>query len=148
MSFLGDMINKLTHQNQESSQGQQGGYNAGQQRQQFQPQQPGFPQVQPPWIARWDNNRGTWFYFNEQTGEQSLQHPSTRGYAGTQGYGGNNQTYQGVQQQQQQQPYQGEPRKHGYGGIAMGAAAGVVGGAALMYGAHEIRMQSNSFLAL
>ena len=131
--FISEMIGQFTHSGHGGGGGgdggqQQGGYGGNQQYQQSGP-----PQVPPPWVARWDNNRGCWYYVNEQTGEQSLEHPGNRGYGG---YPQQQQQYQGQQGYNQPPPTE----KHGHGNMALGAAAGLVGGAALMYEGDKIRM--------
>ena len=129
--FISEMIGQFTHSGHGGGGGdgqQQGGYGGNQQYQQSGP-----PQLLLPWVARWDNNRGCWIYINQQTGEETLEHPGSRGYGG---YPQQQQQYQGQQGYGQQQP----PEKHGHGNMALGAAAGLVGGAALMYEGEKIRM--------
>lgn len=33
------------------------------------------PHVQPPWVAHWDGEAGSWIFINEATGERTFQKP-------------------------------------------------------------------------
>lgn len=33
------------------------------------------PYVQPPWVAHWDGEAGSWIFINEATGERTFQKP-------------------------------------------------------------------------
>lgn len=33
------------------------------------------PYVQPPWVARWDGEAGSWIFINEATGERTWEKP-------------------------------------------------------------------------
>jgi hypothetical protein len=127
--------------------GQQQGY-GGQQQQGYGGQQQqgygsgqGTPQVPPPWRAVWDDRENRWLFINEQNGERTFQHPGQAGQAG--GYGGgygssyNQGPQYGGYEQQQQQPQQKKNHNVAYG--AMGAAAGLAGGALLMHEGHEVK---------
>ncbi|KAH0240759.1 hypothetical protein KCU71_g24087, partial [Aureobasidium melanogenum] len=160
------LINEFTHQGQSGSGGQQGGYNQGGyggnnynqpqggyggpqqgyggQQQGYGGQQgygagQGTPQVPPPWRAVWDDRENRWLFINEQNGERTFEHPGrTGGYGG--GYGSS--YNQGPPQGQyggygQQQPQQKKNHNLAYG--AMGAAAGLAGGALLMHEGHEVK---------
>ncbi|KAG9997913.1 hypothetical protein KCU78_g16706, partial [Aureobasidium melanogenum] len=166
MGLLGNLINEFTHQGQSGSGGQQGGYNQGGyggnnynqpqggyggpqqgyggQQQGYGGQQgygagQGTPQVPPPWRAVWDDRENRWLFINEQNGERTFEHPGrTGGYGG--GYGSS--YNQGPPQSQyggyaQQQPQQKKNHNLAYG--AMGAAAGLAGGALLMHEGHEVK---------
>lgn len=166
MGLLGNLINEFTHQGQSGSGGQQGGYNQGGyggnnynqpqggyggpqqgyggQQQGYGGQQgygagQGTPQVPPPWRAVWDDRENRWLFINEQNGERTFEHPGrTGGYGG--GYGSS--YNQGPSQGQyggyeQQQPQQKKNHNLAYG--AMGAAAGLAGGALLMHEGHEVK---------
>lgn len=138
MGFLGDLIeqaveSKIGGGSHSSGQASYGGgqpsyssYGQGQQP----------PQVYPPWVARWDEREGRWFFVNEQTGQRTWEHPGSQGgYGG--GYGG--QSY-GGEYRGEQQYYQEAPKKdHSMAYGAAGVAAGVVGGALLAHEGHEIR---------
>jgi len=166
MSFLGNIINEFTHSNsgqhhqqqqqqQQQSGGYGGGYESGQNYGQnySNPQQGGPPQVHPPWRAVWDDRDNRWLYINEQNGERTFEHPGHGNYNNNYGsnnnynnYNNNNSGYPPPQQQQQQQFYPEEEhraeKKHGGHGLAygaMGAAAGLAGGALLMHEGEEVR---------
>lgn len=122
---------------QQSYGGQQQGYNSGPQ---------GTPQVPPPWRAVWEDREGRWLFINDSNGERTFEHPGrTGGYGG--GYGSSynqgppqNQYGGGAAYQQQQQQPQHEKKGHSgmaYG--ALGAAAGLAGGALLMHEGHEVK---------
>ncbi|KAI5248994.1 hypothetical protein E4T43_01097 [Aureobasidium subglaciale] len=116
---------------QQNHGGQKQGYGAGQ----------GTPQVPPPWRAVWDDRDNRWLFINEQNGERTFEHPGrTGGYGG--GYGssynqGPPQGQYGGYEQQQQQPPKKSHNGLAYG--AMGAAAGLAGGALLMHEGHEVK---------
>lgn len=104
----------------------------------------GAPQVPPPWIAEWDARENRWFFVNRETGERTHHHPEERSRAG--GYGGGNygggygggygQGYGG----QNQGGYGPPPEKkdHHNRNMALGAAAGVLGGALLMHEGEKV----------
>lgn len=56
-----------------------GGYSSG-------PPPPSGGDLPYPWVSRWDDQSGRYYYVNEQTGERSWEHPSSRGGGGD-GYG-------------------------------------------------------------
>jgi hypothetical protein len=150
MGLLGNLIGELTG----GSNDQQGNHGGGGYNQQPQgnyggPQQgyggqqqgynnsgpQGAPQVPPPWRAVWDDRDGRWLFINEQNGERTFEHP---GHSGGYGGGSYNQgppqaQYGGYEQQQQ-------PKKnHNLAYGAMGAAAGLAGGALLMHEGEEVK---------
>jgi len=167
MSFLGNIINEFTHSNsgqhqqqqqQQQSGGYGGGYGGGQgyggggenYGQNYGGQQQGGPpQVHPPWRAVWDDRDNRWLYINEQNGERTFEHPghgNYNNYGSNNNYNNNNSGYYPPQQQQQQyypEEQQRAEKKHGGGhGMAygaMGAAAGLAGGALLMHEGEEVR---------
>ncbi|OQV10456.1 WW domain-containing protein isoform 2 [Cladophialophora immunda] len=100
----------------------------------------GPPQVPHPWVAEWDERDGRWFFVNRETGERTFQHPQPsyggggggyeeRGYGS--GYGG---------QEQRGGGYEQEPQKKSHTGrnVALGAAAGLLGGALLMHEGEKV----------
>ena len=143
MSFLNNMINQFTHQNQGQGQGQQqqGGYQQGGYQQGGYPQQGqsngGRPQPPEPWIAEWDQYENRWVFINRQTGQRTHEFPQggydNRGYGQQQNYGQQGGYGAPPHQQQQQKP------NHNMRNTALGAAAGLAGGALLMHEGHEIR---------
>jgi hypothetical protein len=165
MGLLGNLISEFTGgQGQSGSGGQQGGYNQGGnyggpqqgyggqqqgyggQQQGYSGQQQGYgagqgtPQVPPPWRAVWDDRENRWLFINEQNGERTFQHPGQAGgYGGGYGSGYNQGPPQGQQYggYEQQQPQQKKNHNVAYG--AMGAAAGLAGGALLMHEGHEVK---------
>ena len=116
-------------------------YNNQGQGQGYYPQQGGYsapPQVPAPWVAEWDNRGNCWIYVNRETGQRTFEFPQ-QSYRGD-NYGGNyGQQYQGGGQRGY---YEQEPPKQSHTGrnIALGAAAGVVGGALLMHEGEKIGM--------
>lgn len=120
------------------------------------------PQPPPPWIVEWDGREERWIFFNQQTGERTNQFPQYGGGAGYGGggYGGGQQYQGGGYGGQQYQGggyggggYEGEYRQeekksggHGLAYGAMGAAAGLAGGALLMHEGEEVS-KSHSFTA-
>ncbi|KAK0660193.1 hypothetical protein DIS24_g3381 [Lasiodiplodia hormozganensis] len=140
MGLIGDLVSEFTHsgqqqQPQESYGGSSGGYG----------QQP--PYVQPPWVARWDGEAGRWIFINEQTGARTFEHPGSS-YQGSgyyqggpppsQGYGGGygNGGYGGNERVE----YVEEKSSGGNGLMygAIGAAAGLAGGALLMHEGEKV----------
>jgi hypothetical protein len=86
------------------------------------------PQVPPPWISEWDGPANCWIFINRDTGERTYNNPlqyAQRGYGGG-GYGGPQQ-YGGEYNQEQPRP------NHSSRNIALGAVAGLAGGALLMH---------------
>lgn len=147
MGLIGDLVSEFTHsgqqqQPQESYGGSSGGYG----------QQP--PYVQPPWVARWDGEAGRWIFINEQTGARTFEHPGSS-YQGSgyyqggpppsQGYGGGygNGGYGGNERVE----YVEEKSSGGNGLMygAIGAAAGLAGGALLMHEGEKVGKFGLSF---
>lgn len=109
------------------------------------------PQPPPPWIAEWDHQQDRWIFINQQNGERTHQFPQ-QGYGGGGGGGGYGGGYPPQQQygggyeqcgggygggyEQQQQP---EKKNHNLAYGALGAAAGVAGGAFLMHEGEEVK---------
>ncbi|KAF2083234.1 hypothetical protein K490DRAFT_70016 [Saccharata proteae CBS 121410] len=141
MGFLSEIASEFTHSGSDSAQ-QQGGYGGSGSAP---------PQVQLPWVARWDEPAGRWIYINEQTGARTFEHPG--GSYQDAGY------YQGGPPGMQQQQggygggYEGEYREeekssgggHGlmYAGVA--GAAGLAGGALLMHEGEKVGMSMFGF---
>lgn len=120
--------------------GPQQGY--GGQHQSYHSGPQGTPQVPPPWRAVWEDREGRWLFINDSNGERTFEHPGqTGGYGG--GYGSS--YSQGPPQGQygggyeQQQPQHEKKSHNGLAYGALGAAAGLAGGALLMHEGHEIR---------
>ena len=115
MSFISEAISEFTHRG------------SNQQQQQQQPSN-----LPPGWIARWDSSRQCYFYINERTGEETLQYPGPpQGSYQQQG-----ESYQGNYQGQYEEPQRQQGHGMAYG--AMGAAAGLVGGALLMHEGEKV----------
>lgn len=100
-----------------------------------------------PWFAEWDQREGRYIFINQQTGQRSWDFPREEyGNAGGNSYGsygggqgGNydsNQGYGAPPQPQEQHP---EKKSHGLLYGALGAAAGLAGGAFLMHEGSEIK---------
>lgn len=143
MSFLNNLVNQFTHQGQQGQQGgyqqQQGGYQQGgyaQQQYQYQ-QNSGYgggnqsPQPPHPWIAEWDNYQNRWVFVNRETGQRQHEFP------GQGGYGQDNRGY-GQQQTYGADPPQEHKQSHNGRNVALGAAAGLAGGALLMHEGHKV----------
>ncbi|THX74915.1 hypothetical protein D6D05_06760 [Aureobasidium pullulans] len=108
--------------------GPQQGYNSGQ----------GTPQVPPPWRAVWDDRDNRWLFINDQNGERTFEHPGRTGGYGSYNQGPPQGQYGGYEQQQQQPQHQ-KKNHNGLAYGAMGAAAGLAGGALLMHEGHEVK---------
>lgn len=142
MGLLDSIVGQLTHQGQGQQHGQQGygqqSYGQQQYGQQYPPQHQNYngpPQPPAPWIAEWDNQQNRWIYINRETGQRTHEFPQggyQQGY-GQQGYG-----QQGYGQQQYNQPPPQQKKDHSGRNMALGAAAGVAGGALLMHEGHEL----------
>lgn len=96
----------------------------------------GPPQVPPPWLAEWDARDNRWFYINRETGERTFDYPQ-QAYGGSNYGSGYSQDYGG---QAQREYYDQEPPKKSHTGrnVALGAAAGLVGGALLMHEGQKV----------
>ncbi|KAK3625330.1 hypothetical protein LTR56_020495 [Elasticomyces elasticus] len=92
------------------------------------------PQVQYPWRAQWDDRERRYIVVNEQSGERTWEFPG-----GQRGYGGGS-SYQSEQLEEQRGYGQQEQPKKSHGLLygAMGAAAGLAGGALLMHEGDKI----------
>lgn len=96
------------------------------------------PQVPYPWRAQWDDRERCYFYIHQETGERTYEVPNRQPYGGG-GYG--------ERSYEQSTTYVDEDRgvrQQGGGGHglmygALGAAAGVAGGALLMHEGHEVK---------
>jgi len=135
MSFLSNMINEFTHKGSQPQ--NQGGY-SGQQQGYQQQSNSGRPQPPAPWIAEWDQNENRWIYINRETGQRTHEFPQqygggydNRGY-GQQGPPGYPQ--QNLQYEQQPQ----EKKSHTGRNVALGAVAGLAGGALLMHEGEKV----------
>lgn len=147
MSFLNNLVNQFTHQggSGRSQQGygnqgypSQGGYGGQQYGGQQYQQNDGRPHPPAPWIAEWDNYENRWVYVNRETGQRTHEFPQ-------QGYGGG-----GYQQQNYQQggygggygappqQVQEQHKSHNGRNMALGAMAGVAGGALLMHEGEKV----------
>ncbi|EXJ66698.1 uncharacterized protein A1O5_10369 [Cladophialophora psammophila CBS 110553] len=97
----------------------------------------GRPQVPYPWEAEWDERDGRWFFVNRETGERTFQHPQPS-------YGGRSYdergSRQGYREEDDRGRYEQEPEKRSHTGrnIALGAAAGLLGGALLMHEGEKV----------
>jgi len=150
------MINEFTHQGSQNQ--NQGGY-VGQQQFYQQQSNSGRPQPPAPWIAEWDQDEDRWMYLNRETGQRTHQFPQQYGGGyGDRGYGqqgppgypqqqpqyGQGGTYgsQGYGEQGgqygQQPPQEQHKQSHNGRNVALGAVAGLAGGALLMHEGHEV----------
>lgn len=134
MSFLNNIVGEFTHQGANRP----GGYPPSQQypRQDYQ----GRPEPPAPWIAEWDGRENRWIFINRETGERTHNFPNQGGY--NSGYNAGYE-YGGDYRQQERygesyNQYQQKPSHTGRN-AALGAAAGLAGGALLMHEGHEIR---------
>lgn len=120
MSFIKDLIEDFTSKDKRQDEGPQGYYPQQQQYGQSQSYN-GRPQVPAPWVAEWDSRDNRWLYVNRETGERTFEYPQTRGY-------------------DQGNYYQEEPAKKSHTGrnVALGAAAGLAGGALLMHEGEKV----------
>jgi len=155
MSFLSNIIGEFTNK---GSQGQsEGGF--GQQQQGYgQQSNGGRPQPPSPWIAEWDQYENRWIYVNQETGQRTHEFPQqqgggydSRGYGqGQSGYPqqapqyGQQGTYGQPGYAQQGGQYGGEPpqeeKSHSGRNVALGAVAGLAGGALLMHEGEKVGM--------
>lgn len=145
MSFLNNMINQFTHQGQgqQQQQQQQQGYGqsqGGYSQQEFQYQQnssygsnQGPPQPPHPWYSEWDNYQSRWVFINRETSERTYEFPS---HGGNRGY--QQQSYGGGYQQQTYGSQPPQQKSHTGRNVALGAAAGLAGGALLMHEGHKV----------
>ncbi|KAF4301289.1 ww domain protein [Botryosphaeria dothidea] len=141
MGLFKDLVSEFSHSGDSSSSyQQQPSYGSA-------PPQP--PPVQPPWVARWDNEAGRWIFINEQTGARTFEHPGNsyqeagyyqggpppqQGYGG--GYGGGG--YGGGERVEYVEE---EKKSSGGNGLmygAIGAAADLAGGALLMHEGEKV----------
>ena len=122
----------------------------------------GPPQVPPPWIAEWDGPANRWIFINRETGQRTFEHPySQQGGSGYGGYNNQGGGYGGGPQQggyynSSQQPYEraqfagggyyeapaqppSQKESHTGRNVALGAVAGVAGGALLMHEGEELK---------
>lgn len=126
-----------------------------------------------PWVARWDDREGRYYYVNQETGESSWTHPAASGapYGGGSAYAGQpygeqppygqpsygqhaygeppyGQPAYGYGGEAPRQEYYGEPPKkdHSMAYGAAGAAAGMLGGAVLAHEGDKICMFSLSHI--
>lgn len=116
----------------------------------------GPPQVPYPWVAEWDARDNRWLFVNRETGQRTFDHPqqSYGGGGGGGNYPGGGGNYPGGYGQGPNQGYgqeyggqaqrgyyeQQEPKRQSHTGrnIALGAAAGVLGGALLMHEGEKV----------
>lgn len=109
------------------------------------------PQLPPPWIAEWDSRDNRYVFLNRETGERQWNPPQQQyggnpgydgGYGGGYGgssYGGPGPANYGDPRTYEQEPVREEKKSHGWMGAALGAAAGLAGGAFLMHEGHEVK---------
>lgn len=103
------------------------------------------PQVPPPWIAEWEPRESRYIFVNRQTGERQWDFPRQQygggdaGYDGGYGGGGPGSANYGDPRTYESEPRQEEKKHHGWMGAALGAAAGLAGGALLMHEGHEVK---------
>jgi hypothetical protein len=105
------------------------------------PPAPSGPPLPRPWVARWSDPDGRWYYVNEETGERTWERIWERqqyGYGG--GYGGGYQREEIVEEQRDYYEEDRPKKDHRMLYGVAGAAAGVVGGALLMHEGEKIRM--------
>ncbi|KZT23595.1 hypothetical protein NEOLEDRAFT_1136398 [Neolentinus lepideus HHB14362 ss-1] len=144
MNFVTGLVEEFTHK----------GHRTQPQQQQY--QQPyqqsggnysnagGPPQVPRPWVARWDEPARRWIYINEATGERTFEYPGRGEYYQSgpppqQYYDGGREQY-GAGERYYEQPARssGGGRHSGLMYGAVGAAAGLAGGALLDHEAHKV----------
>ncbi|KAK5051568.1 hypothetical protein LTR84_003220 [Exophiala bonariae] len=145
MSFLKDLIKDFTGNQKPQNEGPPGYYPPQQQygssqsyngppQQQYGSSQSynGPPPISPPWIAEWDSRDSRWLYVNRETGERTFDHPQNRSYGPP-----TNQDYRG---ERQGEYYQQQPPKQSHTGrnVALGAVAGLAGGALLMHEGEKV----------
>lgn len=131
MSFLNNLVEQFTHHGQNNQ--QQGGYAQESYQQSSYGGGQGPPQPPAPWYAEWDNYQNRWVFINRETGQRSNEFPSGGGY------GQENRGYGGYQQQSYGgQPPPQEQKSHNGRNIALGAVAGLAGGALLMHEGEKI----------
>ena len=138
MSFLNNLVEKFTgNDNEERQYEQQGSYGNQQYgNQQYGNQgygQQGPPQVPYPWVAEWDSNQDRYIFINRETGQRTHEHPQ-QSYGGGGGYeqrgqGGYGGGYSNEQPQQQ---------SHAGRNAALAGVAGLAGGALLMHEGENI----------
>ncbi|EGP86443.1 uncharacterized protein MYCGRDRAFT_27969, partial [Zymoseptoria tritici IPO323] len=116
--------------------GGNGGYN----------QPPPPPNVPRPWIAEWDARDQRYIFINQETGQRSWDFPRDeyRGGGGGQNYGSNSGYPPPQQQTQYQEAPHEEKKSHGLLYGALGAAAGLAGGAFLMHEGSEAKQDLES----
>ncbi|EMF12703.1 uncharacterized protein SEPMUDRAFT_45291 [Sphaerulina musiva SO2202] len=92
-----------------------------------------------PWRAEWEPQQNRYIFVNPQNGERTFEYPRIGGqgqahgasYDG--GYGGSSSTQEQVHEEKK------KSGGHGWMGAALGAAAGLAGGAFLMHEGHEMK---------
>lgn len=123
MSFLKELIEDFTGKDKVQNEGPPGYYPQSQQYGASQTYN-GPPPVSPPWVAEWDSRDNRWLYVNRETRERTFEYPQNQGYRG----------------QAQGEFYEQEPAKQSHTGrnVALGAAAGLAGGALAMHEGEKI----------
>nr|POE78051.1 hypothetical protein CFP56_09692 [Quercus suber] len=100
------------------------------------------PQPPYPWRAQWDDRERRYFYIHTESGERTWDFPGRGGYGGGGGGGGGayeQQTTTYVEEDQRGERRGGGGGGHGLAYGALGAVAGLAGGAFLMHEGHEMK---------
>lgn len=91
----------------------------------------GHPRVPAPWIAEWDPQNDRWLYINRETGQRTFETPQESSYV--ESYGGDYGTNYARQSPGDYYPQEPPQESHTRRNMALGAGAGIVGGALLMH---------------
>nr|POF27642.1 hypothetical protein CFP56_71451 [Quercus suber] len=97
------------------------------------------PQLPHPWRAQWDDRERRYLYIHTETGERTWDFPGRGGYGGG-GMGGyEQQSTTCVEEDERGERRGGGGGGHGLAYGALGALAGLAGGAFLMHEGHEMK---------
>lgn len=130
---------------------------AGQFSPQHHPPPPGAPpppQVPHPWVAIWSPRDNRYYFENRETRQTTWELPHYGGSLpptyppGAQGRPGRAPSPSTTYQHNNVRVEEQQKKSHNYGGIALGAAAGVAGGALLAHEGHKVRKLSDVSLQL